>query len=55
MDFAEYRSLSDAPENGKVVCSLSPYQMVMKGNVPLPFKAHYFLTWIRFSRKQDLF
>ena len=31
MDFAEHRSWSDAPENSRVVCSLTFYQMGMKG------------------------
>ena len=31
MDFAEHRSWSDAPENSEVVCSLTFYQMGMKG------------------------
>ena len=31
MDFAEHRNLSDALLNSKVVCSLTFYQMAMKG------------------------
>ena len=54
MDFAEYGSCSDEPENVKFVCSLTLYQMAMEGNVPVPFKIYFFLTWVRFSRKQDL-
>ena len=30
MDFAESIGWSDAPENSKVVCSLTLYQMTMK-------------------------
>ena len=30
MDFSEQRSWSDAPENSKIVCSLTLYKMAMK-------------------------